>query len=35
MDLVGGVSNIYYINYNIPNSIEFKYLKLKNIERIY
>lgn len=29
------VSNIYYINYNIPNSVEFKYLKLKDIERMY
>ena len=29
------VSNIYYINYNIPNSVEFKHLKLKDIERNY
>jgi hypothetical protein len=29
------VNNIYYITYNIPNNVEFKYLKLKDIERNY
>lgn len=27
------VNDIYYINYNIPNNLEFEFYKLKNIER--
>ena len=30
-----GLTHIYYITYIIPDDMEFKYLKLKDVERIY